>query len=110
MLFGWMPLYYGPFYKTLLTLRKTNPAFAADAIYKRLQSSNDDAIFSYLREKNGHKVVVTLNLSIKEQKFTIKDKSIAGMPMNVFLMQKEAVNASRTYPVEPWAYIVYDYK
>lgn len=98
------------FYKTLLTLRKTNPALAADANYKRLVSSNDDAIFSYLREKNGHKVVVILNLSNKEQKFTIKDKNISGMPMNVFLMQKETVNPSHTYSVEPWGYIVYDYK
>lgn len=106
----WTGYAMAPFYKTLLTLRKTNPALAADASYKRLVSSNDEAIFSFLREKNGHKVVVILNLSAKEQKFTIADKSISGMPYNVFLMQKEKVNPAHTYSLEPWGYIVYDYK
>ncbi len=99
-----------PFYKTMLSLRKTNPALAADGKYRRLVSSNDDAIFSYLREKNGRKVLVVLNFSDKEQKFNINDKSITGSPDNVFLMQKETISPSHQFSIEPWGYIVYDYK
>jgi alpha-amylase len=106
----WNQYAMAPFYKTLLTLRKTNPALAADGNYKRLVSSNDDAVFSYIREKNGRKVLVVLNFSGKAQKFTLKDKSIAGTPLNVFLMQKEKLSASHQFSVEPWGFIVYDYK
>lgn len=105
----WTQYRNASFYKTLLNLRKTNPALAATANYKRLHSSNDNAVFSYQRENNGHKVAVILNLSDQPQTFTIKDIS-AGMPMNVFLMQKETVNASHEFSIEPWGYIVYDYK
>lgn len=98
------------FYKTLLKLRKSNPALAADASYRRLITANDVSIFAYLREKAGHKVAVILNLSNQPQRFTIKDKSIYGQPMNVFMGVKEKVTATHVFSIEPWGYIVYDYK
>ena len=98
------------FYKTLLGLRKSNLALAAGASYKRLVSSADNAVFAYQREKNGHKVVVVLNLSKQPQKFTVKDTSIMGEPMNIFMGVKEKVNDTHEFSIEPWGYIVYDYQ
>ncbi len=97
------------FYKTLLKLRKANPALAADAAYKRLNSSVNDAVFAYQREKAEHKVIVILNLSKQTQKFTIKDVAVKGMPLNVFMGVKETVNTTHQFSIEPWGYIVYDY-
>ncbi|MEO7306010.1 MAG: alpha-amylase family glycosyl hydrolase [Ferruginibacter sp.] len=99
-----------PFYKTMLALRKSNMALAADASYKKLASSADASIFAYGREKEGHKVVVILNLSKQAQKFTIKDVSINGDPMNIFMGVKEKVNEAHEFSIEPWGYIVYDYQ
>lgn len=99
-----------PFYKTLLKLRKSTPALAADASYKKLITANDVAIFAYVREKQGHKVVVILNSSKQPQSFTIKDKSIFGQPLNVFMGMKEKITSTHVYSIEPWGYIVYDYK
>ena len=99
-----------PFYKTMLGLRKSNMALAADASYKRLSSTADNSIFAYKREKEGHKVVVILNLSKQAQKFSIKDASINGNPMNIFMGVKEKVNDIHEFSIEPWGYIVYDYK
>jgi glycosidase len=99
-----------PFYKTMLKLRKTNPALAADGSYKKLITANDMAIFAYLREKQGHKIGVILNLSNQPQRFTIKDKNIYGMPMNVFMGVKEKVSSTHVFSIEPWGYIVYDFK
>jgi glycosidase len=99
-----------PFYKTLLKLRKSTPALAADASYKKLITANDVAIFAYVREKQGRKVVVILNLSKQPQSFTIKDKSIFGQPLNVFMGMKEKITSTHVYSIEPWGYIVYDYK
>ena len=99
-----------PFYKTMLGLRKSNMALAADASYKRLSGTADTSIFAYKREKEGHKVVVILNLSKQAQKFSIKDASINGNPMNIFMGVKEKVNDIHEFSIEPWGYIVYDYK
>ncbi len=99
-----------PFYKTLLKLRKSTPALAADASYKKLVTANDVAIFAYTRVKAGKKVAVILNLSKQPQSFTIKDNSIYGQPLNVFMGKKETLNRIHVYSIEPWGYIVYDYK
>lgn len=96
-----------PFYKTLLTLRKTNPALAADASFARLSGSADSAVYAYQRAKDGHKVVVILNLSKYPQKFTIP--GVAGEPLNVFMGTKEKITDSHQFSIEPWGYIVYDY-
>ena len=98
-----------PFYKTLLKLRKSTPALAADAAYKKIITANDVAIFAYTREKAGKKVAVILNLSKQPQSFTIKDNSIYGQPMNVFMGVKENLNRTHVFSIEPWGYIVYDY-
>ena len=99
-----------PFYKTLLSLRKGNVALAADASYKKLLTANDVAIFAYLREKQGRKVAVILNLSNQPQRFTIKDKSVYGNAINVFYKKKESISSTHVYDMEPWGYVVYEYK
>lgn len=99
-----------PFYKTLLTLRKTNPALAADGKYKRLSSSNDDVVFAYLREKEGRKALMVFNMSGKGQKFSIPDSTINGDPLNVFMAVNEKISNTHEFSIEPWGYIVYDYK
>jgi alpha-amylase len=98
------------FYKTLLTLRKSNAALAAGASYKKLGTTADSSIFAYQREHDGHKVVVILNLSKQPQKFSITDASINGEPLNVFLGTKEKVNTTHQFSIEQWGYIVYDFK
>ena len=98
------------FYATLLKLRRSNPALAADANYKRLQTTNDDAIFCYTRENNGHKVLVVLNMSNKKQQFKISDNTINGNAFNVFLKLNSKLNSNENFTAQPWGYMVYDYK
>jgi glycosidase len=99
-----------PFYKTLLNLRRSNAALSADASYKKLITANDVAIFAYFREKQGRKITVILNLSDQPQRFTIKDKSVYGNALNVFSKKKETITSTHVYDMEPWAYLVYEYK
>jgi alpha-amylase len=105
----WNKYSMAPFYKTLLELRKATPALAADASYKKLVTTNDAAIFAYTREKQDHKIAVILNLSNQPQRFTIKEKSTYGQPLNIFLGVKEKLYREHVYNIEPWGYIVYDY-
>lgn len=105
----WNKYEMAPFYKTLLKLRKSTPALAADASYKKVVTANDVAVFAYLREKGTHKVSVILNLSGQPQRFTINDKSVYGNPLNIFLGVKEKLSREHVYSLEPWGYMVYDY-
>ena len=105
----WNKYELSSFYKTLLNLRKTNAALAADASFERLKTSKDEAVYAYTREKDGKKVLVVMNLSPKPSAFAIPDNRINGRPLNIFLNQKEAVSSSHQFSLEPWGYTVYDY-
>jgi len=94
------------FYKTLLNLRKDNPALAANASFKKLRTSADKAIYAFEREAGGNKVLVVLNLSKAPQKFTWTDQPSEKEWSNVFLMNTEPALTS----VEPWGYAVYQKK
>ncbi len=96
------------FYTTLLDLRKRNIALSADASFKKIIVGNEKAVYAYVREKQGKKVLVILNLSATEQAITINDKTLAGKPYNVFVGTKESVN-SKKWNMEPWGYVVYEY-
>ncbi|MDE3214644.1 MAG: alpha-glucosidase C-terminal domain-containing protein, partial [Bacteroidota bacterium] len=105
----WNQYKMAPFYSTLLHLRKKDPALAADASYRKLQTSNDLAVFAFERQKAGHKVVVILNLSAQPQDFTIEDPSLHGTPFNVFARNRISIRANHVFSMKPWAYRVYEY-
>lgn len=99
-----------PFYKTLLTLRKSNKALAANASYTKLKTNADSSIFAYQRELDGKKVIVILNFSKLPQKFIISDKTIDGNPLNAFSATKEKLEAGKEFSLQPWDYRVYSYQ
>ncbi|MGZ5189773.1 MAG: alpha-amylase family glycosyl hydrolase [Flavisolibacter sp.] len=96
------------FYKTLLNLRKNNPALAANASYKKLRTGNDAALFAFEREKDGNKVLVILNLNKSPQQISWKDQPSAKEWNNVFNNTKEPVD--KPFGIEPWGYVVYELK
>jgi alpha-amylase len=93
------------FYKALLNLRKNNAALAADASFKKIRTTADNAIYAFEREKNGQKVFVILNLSSKPQRFNWTDKPSEKEWDNLFLMNHEP--AGDNYLLEQWGYVVY---
>lgn len=93
------------FYKTLLSLRKNNPALAANASFKKLRTSNDKAMYAFEREAGNNKVLVVLNLSKTPQKFTWQDQPSQKEWNNVFLSNREPVD--KGFDIEPWGYAVY---
>jgi alpha-amylase len=106
----WTQYKMAPFYSLLLHLRKKDPALAANASYKKLETANDMAIFAYAREKAGHKIVVILNLSKEPQTFTIDDPSVIGNPLNVFTGKREFIKKSHVFRMKPWDYFVYEFE
>ncbi len=105
----WKNYALAPFYKTLLNLRKSTPALASDASYKKMITANDHAVFAYVREKEGSKVAVVLNLSNQPQNFTIKQTEMYGKAKNVFSLKNETIGSTTVYSMKPWEYLVYKY-
>ncbi len=99
-----------PFYTKLLALRKRNKALAANASYTKLKSDTDNKVFIYLREKNGSKVLVVLNLSPDAVTTKLSNPSIAGDAEEIFSNKAETLTATKTFKLEGWGYKVYDYK
>ena len=96
------------FYKTLLNLRKRNAALSANASLKKINAGDNKAVYAYVREKSGKKILVILNLSATEQAITINDASLMGKPYNVFMGVKETLS-NKKWNIEPWGYVVYEY-
>lgn len=97
------------FYKKLQELRRNNEALAVDASYQRVNVGDSTALYSYVREKNGKKVFVILNLSKTEQKVKVENKDLHGNPYNVFMGTNEALS-DKEWKIEPWGYVIYEYK
>jgi alpha-amylase len=95
-----------PFYHALLHLRKNNQALSTDASFKKLSVGDDKALYAYVREKGKDKVLVILNLSNKPRTITIKDPSLVGEPMNLFLGVKEPFKLNHSFNIEQWGYVV----
>ena len=96
------------FYRTLLNLRKNNPALAANAPFRKISAGNEKAVYAYTRQKGSNKILVILNLSNEEQTISIKDKALTGNPYNVFMGRREPLGAT-TWKMEAWGYAVYVY-
>jgi glycosidase len=97
------------FYKTLLNLRKNNPALAANASFQQLLVGDEKAVYAYVRARDGRKVFVILNLSAKEQSIKVNDPNLHGNTRNVFKDTKESLT-NKEWKIDPWGYVVYEYK
>ncbi len=96
------------FYQKLSFLRSSRAALRADAHMQKVGCGNPEAIIAYVRELEGQKMLVILNLSNTEQTITITDKSLHGTPLNTFMGVKEPVT-DKPWKMEPWGYVIYEY-
>ena len=96
------------FYKTLLDLRKNNPALAVNASFTKINAGDANAVYAFVRQKGSNKILVILNFSGKEQIIKVNDKSLLGNPNNVFMGRKEPLTG-KPWKIEPWGYVVYKY-
>ena len=97
------------FYSTLLKQRRQNPALATDASFRKVNAGNPDALYAFIREKDGHKVAVIINFSKQEQTVKIDDDALLGEPLNLFMGVKEKLAKGHAFKIEPWGYVVYNY-
>jgi glycosidase len=99
------------FYKTLLNLHSADPALrAGDGKVKtfRIKTNDDTDLFAYLRKNRDKEVLVLLNLSPKDNLFTITDEIITGVFKNVFTNTANDFSAEKKLEIPAWGYLVYE--
>jgi alpha-amylase len=99
------------FYKTLLNLRKKNPALAAgnSAVSSfRLQGSLGQSIFGLLRRNGACEILVMLNLSPNLSSFDLTDPQLKGVFKNSFTQQTLDVEFQKTIDLESWGFRVFE--
>jgi glycosidase len=97
------------FYKTLLQLRKENPALAANAPFRKVSAGDSLQVYAYVRESGKNKVLVVTNLSAKEADIKITDPGLKGPAANIFNHNSEDPTAMG-WKMEPWGYAVFVYE
>ncbi len=97
-----------PFYKTLLNLRSTHPAFKENAVFERLKVNLPNQVMAYSRKNGDNLVVVVLNLSDKHQDVQLDAKLPNGKSyFEVFTHQENKDIHSLQLPA--WGYKVFVY-
>jgi alpha-amylase len=97
------------FYRTLLTLRKTNPALrAADPAVTthRLHTTFDDKCFAFARRSGDDQVVVILNLSNQKITLPMSQLLLQGAWQEVFTGSWCDCNIFKEAHLPPWGYLV----
>lgn len=96
-------------YKTLLELRKSNPALTAGASFTRVHLGDKKAVYSFVREQGEDKVLVILNFSASPQTINITNTALHGRAYDAFKGTEESVG-SGDWTIEPWGFVVYSYR
>jgi glycosidase len=98
------------FYTTLNDLHHRNQALwngEYGGFPNIISPKNEQNVLAYVREKNGDKVLVIINLSSEERTFKIKNKSIKGNYSELFTKESLNLKTKLSGSIAPWSYKVY---
>ncbi len=98
-------------YTTLLHLKRENRALwngSSGGKMVRVPTSDDDSVFAFLREKDGDKVFVIVNLSGMEKNITLQGGSFGGSYTGVFTGETVILSEGRVINLKPWDYMVFE--
>jgi hypothetical protein len=99
------------FYKVLFTLRKDHPAMQSGdpTIHTyRLQTTSDENVLAFVREKGDDKVIVILNLSHNSKlKFSILNFEETQKYESIYSGLDLYINNETVFEMQEWEYLVY---
>ncbi|MFK7905123.1 MAG: alpha-amylase family glycosyl hydrolase [Chitinophagales bacterium] len=100
---------YGDFYKHLFDLKHKNKAIwngehGGDLV--KIPTGNDENVYAFIREKDGDKVVVIINLSAAKQSIKLEGTNYVGDYMNVFSKGAMGLTEGMAMDLASWEYIV----
>ncbi len=105
----WTKMDLVSFYDKLLHLHQTNPALFAGAGQQAprfISKASDKNKLVYVRERDGHQVLVVLNLSAAPQQIKFTDAATVGDFQDLFDGKKLKLKSDKAFDVPAWGYIV----
>jgi glycosidase len=109
-LIEWKDHPLGDLYKTLLNLKKEHPALwngAWGGKLERVPTSNDIDVFAFVRQRDRDKIFVVLNLSDREQQFTLKGRAFCGPCRDALSSRQVSLQQGMAMKMRPWGYGLY---
>jgi len=106
---NWEKMVYADLYKTLNNLKKDNPALwngEFGGSFERLGDGSNQYVYSFIREKDGNKVIVLINMSNEPQSFTFADEMAYGNYTNAFTTETIVIEENTSIDLQPWKYLV----
>ena len=98
-----------PFYTTLNNLKTDNVALyngTEGGSYQLLQTSGDEDICAYLREKDGNSVIAIINMSAEPATFTLNDTTVTGIYNDCFTDTAVTLSEGITLQLGGWEYLL----
>lgn len=99
-----------PFYTQLLSLKSTNKALqngVKGGKLVRIPSDKNEEVFVFVREAEGDKVVVVLNLTGEVQEVTLSLEALAGDYKEYFTQTEAKLNPEEKMSLKAWEYKVF---
>lgn len=96
-------------YTTLFALKHKNQALwngNRGGEMVRIMNDQMDQVISFVREKNGDKVLTFINLSKEKVTVNFDTSYDAGLYTNLFTGKPEQISKKMTLTMEPWEYVV----
>ena len=97
------------FYKELIRLKKSNAALwngESGGRMDTLSTGKDNRVFAFMREKEGNRVLVLLNLSKKSVAVKPIFDNLSGSYLEFFSKQSLAIPFTDSIRIEPWDFKV----
>src|SRR3972149_2715575 len=107
----WQPHPFAEIYKSLLHLKKENKALwngNEGGQLQRVLTTNNPAIFAFVREKENYKVFGIFNLTDSVRTFTLQGNLYTGNYRNVFTNDSILFNENAEVTLPAWGYRVYE--
>ena len=96
-------------YKTLIDLKHRNKALwngTYGGEIMRIPTGKDSNVYAFIREKEGDKVFVIINLSPEAQDMKISAEEAIGNYSNIFLNASHNIEKDTELRLDSWEYLV----
>jgi len=104
---SWHPHPLTEFYRTLCTLKRTDPALRTGAPMRRIATTANGSVYAVLREAaGGHRAVSFCNLTAKDATVEAVDPALNGRWRDVFTGENVTWQVPVSFPLAAWKYRV----
>jgi len=94
------------FYKTLIKIKKDNPALWFDGELNPISNSKPDAIYAFSRKRDHNNILICINFTNSLQDFTITDAAVSGSYEDLITGESLKIKKSESISLNPWDYMI----